>query len=455
MAFSRGFPSIWSILALSRTRSLLATLRYRILVGLIAIAYAVSAMLFAGMLYIPSQRLPIQSFFYVYPTGPGPAWTYPAILAGSPYFELDLPFTSAILMTLSAAGIGLGMSLGVLLVVRLIRQRRAGLLRPATVGSLAGFTPAMLGLVTLGACCSTTAAATAGIGLAAQSSGTNAATLLANTWYLGIFQVVVVYVALVAQEELVILYGREFDRATPPEPFAVGLEGGTVAPLGWRGIGGALLRIALLVAGVTWSLAMFVGWISIPPQHASAATWFGWVFQHQVPGVLAIMIGLSPSATLARWTKLPTVVWGLALRGILVVSGVALLTWMPVTVSGAGSPALGNELLGYWGFPAAWGAVPPPAFGLYGLLLRWMFQFGLLGGTALLMGVAPDVLLKPLLPARSPDASAGAPGAPSAHLAVGPPAGRGRTLAGVRTGVDGRATGPRGLDRLLIRVQPA
>ena len=43
---------------------------------------------------------------------------------------------------------------------------------------------------------------------------------------------------------------------------------------------------------------------------------------------------------------------GLALRGSLTASGLALLTSMPVPVSRAGAAALGNELLGYWRFPA-------------------------------------------------------------------------------------------------------
>ncbi len=92
-----------SLLTLRETRALLGAVRYRILVGLIAITYALSAMIFGGMLYFPPTPLATAPFFYIYPSGPGPPWMYPAILAGSPYFQLDLPFLSAILMTLSAA----------------------------------------------------------------------------------------------------------------------------------------------------------------------------------------------------------------------------------------------------------------------------------------------------------------------------------------------------------------
>ncbi len=288
------------------------------------------------------------------------------------------------------------MALAVLLGARLIRRRTAGLLGPTAVGSVAGFTPAMIALVTLGACCSTTAAATAGITLAAQSSGTSAATLLANTWYLGLFQVVVVYVALVAQEQLVRVYGLLFG-GTPPEPSTTSERIGAISPYGWRGVLSATLRIALVVAGLTWSLSMFAGWILTPPGNAGAWTWFGWIVQHQVPGVLAVLAGLFPAGTLAWWASLRNAGWGLAMRGTLVVSGLALVTWMPAFASGAGAAALGNELLGFGRFPASWGAVEPPAFGLTGLLLRWTFQFALLGVFALAMGVAPEASLRPLL----------------------------------------------------------
>jgi hypothetical protein len=396
MRFSWRPSRVWSLVTLRGTRSLLSGPPYRILVGLIGLGYALGAMVFGGMLYLPSSPLKTGWFVYVYPSGPGPSWTYPAILAGGPNFFVDLPIVSAILMTLSAAGVGLGMSLAVLLGVRLTRRRRAGLLRPTVVGSAAGLTPVMIALVTLGACCSTTAAATAGIGLAAQSSGTTPAAALANAWYLGVFQVVVIYVALIAQEQLLSVYGLLFGGPTagPPTP---GAETGKLPPLGWRGAGSALLRIALVTAGVTWSLSMFTDWFSTPPARASAAAWLGWTLQHQVPGILAVLVALFPAGALAFWTKLTTGRWALAIRGVLATSGVALLTWIPAPLSGAGAAALGNELLGYWGFPSSWGAVAPPALGLVGLSLRWTFQFGLLGIVAVGMGISPEITLKPLL----------------------------------------------------------
>ena len=197
---------VGSLLALQRTRASLMARSYRILVGLIGVAYALSAMLYSGMLYIPPHPLNIPLFFFVEPTGHGAPGNYPAILAGGPYFQVDLPMISTILMTLIAAGVGLGMGFAVLLVIRLLRDRGNGRLASTAARSAIGLTPAMVALVTLGACCSTTAAATAGLSLAIRWGGGAANALLANTWYLGAIQLSIVYVALLAQEHLVRVY---------------------------------------------------------------------------------------------------------------------------------------------------------------------------------------------------------------------------------------------------------
>jgi hypothetical protein len=395
MRSARSLPGLWSILTLSGTRSLLTLLRYRFLVGTIGLAYAVSAMLFAGMLYLPPARLATGSFFYIYPAGPGPAWMYPTVLAGTPYFELDLPFLSAILMTLSSAGVGLGMALAVFLGVRLAKQRKLGQLGPTAFGTAAGITPAMIALVTLGACCSTTAAATAGISLAAQSSGTSSATLLANTWYLGVFQVVVIYVALIAQEQLVRMSGFLVDGPRSAE-FPTPAQGAKGSRFARPVVGSLLLRGALVVAGLTWSLSVFAAWTVTPPGSADGWTWFDWIVLHLVPGILGVFVGLSPGGALAGWARLPKRGWAGVLRATLVTSGVLLVTWVPFPASRLGAVALGNELLGFWGFAVASGAVAPPGLGLSGLLLRWGFQFALLGAFAIAVGISPRSTIRPL-----------------------------------------------------------
>lgn len=203
-----GIARFSSLLTLQGSRSLLLTQPYRTLVGLIGIAYVLITTLFSGMLYLPASPQHIGWFLFVFPSGPGPSWTYPAILAGGPYFQVDLPVLSTILMTLTAAGIGLGMSLAIQLGVRLLRLRSAGMFRPTAAAAVAGWTPALVALLTLGACCSTAAAATAGIGLASHSGVIGAAALGGDAEYLGAVQVGVVYIALIAQEYLVRVIGR-------------------------------------------------------------------------------------------------------------------------------------------------------------------------------------------------------------------------------------------------------
>lgn len=400
---------VWSILTLHRTRWLPVGLRYRVLVGVIALGYAFGAMIFGGMLYIPSHPLRTAWSFYIFPSGPGPSWAYPLILIGSPYFQFGLPLISGVLVTLSAAGVGLGMSVGVFLGVRLIRRRRAGLLRPTAVGTVAGLTPAMIALLTLGACCSTTAAATAGISLAAQSSGTTAAAALANGWYLGVFQVVVIYVALIAQEQLLGVYGWFFGDSglVPSRPEANEVPS---SPLGWRGAGSGILRIALLVAGLTWSLSMLTDWFVIPPGRASAAVWLGWLVQREIPGVFAVLVALFPAGVHRLGTGPTAGRWRSVVRVTLITSGLALLTWIPPPLSGTGLAGLGNELFGLCGLPTGWGAVPPPALGLIGLSFRWLFQFGLLGLFATAMGIAPRATLRRLLRPSASDRAARVPG---------------------------------------------
>ena len=393
MPLSRGAARAWSLLAVRRTRTLLVGRHYRALVGLIGLAYAFGAMVFGGMLYFPTHPLRTGWSFYVFPSGPGPSWAYPMILVGSPYFQFGLPIISGILVTLSAAGVGLGMSLAVFLSMRLVRSRRAGSLRSTTVGTAFGLTPAIVALVTLGACCSTTAAATAGISLAAQASGTNAAEALAHGWYLGVFQVVVLYVALVAQEQLLSIYGLLFGSA-PLGPSPLETENPAPSHLNGRWALSATLRLVLVVAGLTWSLSVLTDWSALSFGNMRAAAWFGWTLQHLVPGALAVLVALFPAGVLEFWRRLAAGGRVLALRAVLVGSALALLTWMPAPLASGGAAALGNELLGFWGFPSNWGAVAPPALGLFALSLRWAFQFALLGIVAIAMGISPEASLR-------------------------------------------------------------
>ena len=217
-----------------------------------------------------------------------PWWDYPGLLAVNPFFVLSLPFLPTLFMLLTSAGVGLGMSVAVILSIGLLRQRKSSSARPATVGTVTSLTPAMIALVTLGACCSTTAAATTGIGITAQATGTGTGTLLLNNWYFGVFQLVILYVALLAQEQLLRVYG-----SLVPSSSAVGSRTAEQPPLDRRFAAGATLRV-LLLYGVTWCLVMLADWLTVNPATACAGTWVGWILQHQLIGFAAIFAALVP-----------------------------------------------------------------------------------------------------------------------------------------------------------------
>ncbi len=386
----RAGPGIWSLLTLAHSRSLLQRRRILLLAVVIAAVYATIAMLVGGMLSIFWPPAHLSSFWAILLTGT-PSWDYPGLLTATPYFALELPFLPTIFMVLTSAGVGLGMSVAVVLTANFLR-RRSSAGRPAAVGTAAGLTPAMIALVTLGACCSTTAAATAGIGLTAQATGTNLATLLTDNWYLGVFQLGILYVALLAQEQLLTVYGA----LASAEPGADRLELGT-PPLDRRFAAGAALRVFLLAAGVTWALALVAAWLTVNPGTASLVVWTGWLLQHVLVGLAAVVAALVPVSAyrfLVRWMS---TVPGLVLRALLVIAGVSLLVGLPPPVAAAGWHGLGNEIAGLAGGSAAWGAVSPGLSIGPALLLRWAFQYALLGSFGIILGLRPRAAMRPLL----------------------------------------------------------
>ncbi len=193
-------------------------------------------------------------------------WNYPYIYAVAPWGYLEIPFFTGISMLLVAVGVGLGMAVAVLLTLSLLRPTAAGAARSKAVGAATGLTPAMIGLVTLGACCSTTAAASAGVGLVAQASGTSVNNLLLNNWYLGAFQIVIVWSALVAQELLLTVYGGLFGLS------GVNGSAGRAPPTagGLRYIAGAGLRVVLVAGGLLWALTVLAEWTTISPGSAGS-----------------------------------------------------------------------------------------------------------------------------------------------------------------------------------------
>jgi hypothetical protein len=407
-------------LTLARSRALLRTRVGVLMVSFVAILYGFLSLLLGQMLVLGRTDFPNVQVTVLNGQGAAAWWNYPALVVTAPGGVLVLPFLATVTMVVVSLGVGIGMSVGLVLAYRLLRRDRTGSARPAAVGSISGLTPAMIALVTLGACCSTTAAATAGIGVVAQASGTTIQNLLANTWYLNLFQVGVLWVALVAQEQLLTVYGRLLGGSVRAEPASV------TVPLDARFAVGASLRVALIAGGVTWALATVAEWTAPNAPAVSPALLFQWIVQHGLLAAFAVAGGLFVLGTYQGLRAPANSAAARALRATLLVGGVSLLTWTPPFLASAGVFGLGNEVFGAAGLSASWGAVAPPAVGPLALALRWLFQFGVLGTFAILAAVSPELAFLPLQWTTAARPSAGRPN--SARVApVGPSTGLPRT----------------------------
>lgn len=351
----------------------------------VAVVYALVSMLVGQMLVLVSLPTPF-SAQVLWSSGTGYAsWNYPGLLVTAPWGILALPFLGTITMVLVAAGVGLGMSVSVLLLVQFVRSRRRATGRPAAASTLAGLTPAMVALLTLGACCSTTAAATAGLAVVAQSTGTSLAALLANSWYVDCFQVAILYLALVAQEQLLRVYLLVVD----PHPVAVGSPPSSERTLARPRAAASAVRALLVGSGAVWTLTVPAAWTTVDPFTAPAIVWLGWVFQHFLIGLFAIVIGLFPAqlsgAIIERSSRLGQGV----VRAAVGLAGATIAVGMVPPVSGWGVHGLVNELLGSLGVPASLGGVETGLGWGAPLLLRWGLELVPLGAFALAWSWSP------------------------------------------------------------------
>jgi hypothetical protein len=393
------------ILSLREIRGLIRTSSARGGVVFFALLYVVGSLFVGGMLVlgnIPGGY----TWTVLWTPQPGSgAWNFPGFLLVAPWGVVALPFFATLAMIVVGIGVGLGMTVAFLLVVRLLRPAARSAVGSSSASAVAGLTPAMISLVTLGACCSTTAAATAGVGLVANASGTSTANLLVNNWYLGVFQIAVVWVALIAQELLLVLYAGLFGSPSPS-------ASSSTTPLTSHRAAGFALRVGLLVAGVLWSLSMLAEWTTISPAAGSAGDWFQWIVQHQVLAALAVAVALFPAAalrTLGRSGSGGT----RALRAVLLVGGASLI-FAPPPLAAAGLDGLVNQVMYVLGAPASWGAVSPGPVGGVALVARWLLEYALLAGSAIGVAVAPRRLLDLFEGPR------GAPLAPSGAMGATP-----------------------------------
>jgi len=370
---------ILTLAPLSRTRELLRNRRARLLVAGIAVAYVLLSMVIGQMLTFPGFSGPL--FATVQWTG-SPWWDFPELFVFDSGVALDLLLLPTLTMVLVSAGVGIGATAALFSAVPRLRGRPEAAGREAATTSAAGASAAITGLATIGACCCTTCAGAAGVAVVAAASGTDVALLLSQNWYLDMFQLVVVSVALLAQERSLRL-PSDYCR-TPPR-----VDRGFVL--------GSLLRIGLLLAGITWSLAMFVEWVETPPLAATPALWYHWIVEHQILSLTAVAAGMFPKETAAWIRRAYARTEGWALRALLLAGGISWGIGVPPPLSGLGLEGFVNEFLGILGAPAAWGAVAPDVGLGPALAFHWAFQHLLLAAFAIVLALLPGTALMPLL----------------------------------------------------------
>ncbi len=216
----------------------------------------------------------------------------------------------------------------------------------------------------------------------AAASGTNVNTILLNNWYVVVFQLAVVWLALVLQERAL----RMSPNACPTPP-----------PIDRRFVAGSILRIGLLIAGITWSLAMFVEWSDNPPMTATAFTWYHWIFEHQLLSVAAIALAFVPREATTALFRISRGPAGWTLRFPLLIAGLTWCGWVPAQLASLGLGGFINELLGFIGAPGGMGAIPPDSSLGAPLYFHWAAQHMLLAGFALAVALDPRRATAPLL----------------------------------------------------------
>jgi hypothetical protein len=386
MAPSARFDPV-GLLTLREIRTFIRTSSARGGVVFFALLYVLGSLFLGGMVVLGSIRGGYTVTTLWGGAASGGSWNYPGLLIIAPWGVVSLPFFATFAMIVVGVGVGFGMTVAFLLGVRLLRSRSTPSGGSTTAGAVAGLTPAMISLVTLGACCSTTAAATAGVGLVAQASGTSVNNLLLNNWYLGVFQIVMVWVALLAQEMLLVVYAGLFGRSTPTETTPPSTSGRLRYGLAFWASGA--VRVVLLGSGVVWVLAILAQWTTVSPASAGPGLWYQWLVQHALLGGIAVVAALFPRALyqLARGAQTGL---GRGLLALVTVGSLTLLLWVPPPLPAWGVDALLNQVLGVVGGPAGWGAIPPGPVGGLALYVRWGLEYIAIGGFAFAAFAWPD-----------------------------------------------------------------
>lgn len=216
-----------SVLSLARIRSFVRGRVARSIAVAIAAAYASVALLAGAMLqFVPTGASGI-SLQLLENSGSQEWWNFPALFVVAPQGVLVLPWFATITMILVSMGVGWGMSAGLLFAFRVVRAWRRERSKAGIASSLASLSPALVAGATLGACCSTTAAALGGLEALATVTGVSVSTLTVDTWYLNLLQMVVLGLALLGQETLLIVFERLTSVASQPIPSPARISGQT------------------------------------------------------------------------------------------------------------------------------------------------------------------------------------------------------------------------------------
>lgn len=387
-----------SLATLQRTRALLRGRRARLLAVAIALAYVLVSMVIGQLLTFPGFSGP--SLVTVQWTG-DPWYDFPELFVFSSGVALDLLLLPTVTMVLVSAGVGLASAAALVTAFPRLRGRAPTDPREVAATSAASAGAAVTGLATM-ACCCTTCASAAGVAVVAAASGADLFFVLSQAWYLALYELVVVALALLVQE-------RSLRRPAD----ACG-----VRPTVDRGfVLGTLVRIALLVAGITWSLAMFVEWAETAPLAAGPGLWYHWIVEHQGLAFVAVAAGLFPQEA-AAWVRRT---WrrseGRAVRVLLLLGGATWGLGVPPPLVGAGLGGFVNEALGFLGLPSSLGGIAPDVGLGPALAFHWAFQHLLLAAFAIGLALVPETALGPLL--RTVETSAESGSAASAPPSTG------------------------------------
>ncbi len=435
MSEGRRSFGLLDLLTLSRTRRVLRARGGRTLAVLVALFYGLVALVVGSMLELVPTGASTLSVQTIYNPLSPEWWNYPALLLVAPEGILVLPFFASLSMLAVSIGVGIGMGAGLLVAVRVYRDWKRSRAQGRSVGSMAGLTPAMVALLTLGACCSTSFAAAAGIGAVAMASGVSIALLQVNNWYLNVFQILVLGIALIAQEGLLKLYGGLIGLGSADRRLECPATLDVVGEPRWSA---TLLRVVLVVVGAAWSLAFLLE-VAVPPAGAPiAGVIAGGLFQHVLPGGTAVLVGLSPNSPRLLSNLRGSRTFVPVLRLVVLVAGGSLALGVPPPLTSWGMGGTLNALLAAAGLHLPEGAHVVGTGGTPSTL--WVVLLAGLGAFLVVLALRPRVALGALtarLPAHAPVCRAPSSSVPGEKPPVHPMAEDGARASGVERAPSG------------------